>query len=56
MPFLASMALMYVSKVGDLVVFYAPDNGDKKVLCLVELKGKDIKHAVEQVTNPTNSV
>ncbi len=40
----------------DLVVFYAPDNGDKKVLCLVELKGKNIKPAVEQVTNPANSV
>lgn len=40
----------------DLVVFYAPDSGDKKVLCLVELKGKDIKHAVEQVTNTCRSL
>jgi len=40
----------------DLVVFYAPENGDKKVLCLVELKGKDIKHAVEQVTNTCRSL
>ena len=40
----------------DLVVFYAPENGDKKVLCLVELKGKNIKHAVEQVTNTCRSL
>ncbi len=35
--------------VCDLVVFYA--QGNRKIVCLVELKGSDLKRAVEQVTN-----
>lgn len=33
----------------DLIIFYA--QGDKKTLCLVELKGSDLEHAVAQIIN-----
>ena len=35
--------------VCDLVIFYA--QGNKKTLCLVELKGSDLEQAVEQIIN-----
>ncbi len=33
----------------DLVVFYARQDSEKKVICLVELKGSDVKHAARQI-------
>ena len=36
-------------KICDLLIFYAPNGSDKKVLCLVELKGSDITRAVKQI-------
>lgn len=35
--------------ISDYLVFYV--KGDEKVLCLVESKGKDLDHAIEQVIN-----
>ncbi len=33
----------------DLLIYYSTDGSNKKI-CLVELKGSDIKHAIEQLT------
>lgn len=41
-------------KVCDMIVFYCKRN--KKVLCLTELKGSDINHAIEQVINTYHSL
>ena len=38
-----------VGAICDCVVYYI--KGDKKVLCLVELKGSNVDHAVEQIMN-----
>jgi hypothetical protein len=38
----------------DLLVFYAI--GDKRTICFVELKGKDLEKAVEQVVNTHNKL
>ncbi len=38
-----------VGPICDCVYYYI--KGDKKVLCLVELKGSNVKHAVEQIIN-----
>lgn len=43
-------------KICDLLILYSPKDGDKKVICLTELKGKDIKQATEQVKNTFNSL
>lgn len=34
----------------DCLVFYAREAEKKKILCLVELKGSNLKHAVKQIT------
>jgi len=39
------------SVICDLVVFHTHRDNDKKVICLVELKGSDVKHAAKQVIN-----
>lgn len=38
-------------EVCDCLVFYARRGEEKKVLCLVESKGKDLEHAVKQIIN-----
>ena len=42
---------MQESVICDLVVFHTRKGNDKKVICLVELKGSNVKHAAKQVTN-----
>lgn len=42
---------MQRGEICDLVVFYAHRDNSEKVICLVELKGSDVKHAARQVKN-----
>lgn len=37
------------AKICDYLVFYTKDDDNKEVICLLELKGKDLNSAIEQI-------
>ena len=47
--FRIDMGLRPTDIICDCIFFYLQDGRPKKVLCLTELKGSDLKHAVEQI-------
>ncbi len=42
--------------LSDLLVFYTPEGSASTTICIVELKGSDITHAIEQVINTLQSL
>jgi hypothetical protein len=43
-------------EICDLLILYSAKDSNEKIICLTELKGKDIKHATEQVKNTFNAM